>query len=212
MPRVAADPSAYLDQLTPARAAAAPGTMVSAAGLAKATGITWRVLERWAEKDTKLPVAQRGAHGTKWQFDLVAVLDHLIASGRKIATVKGQRSNEASRLAGMSENASMPLVDFGAEARGAKAIAEARLMTHRLKREQGEYIRADLVGALLNDLMGLMQSETLAITARIDPAGMWPAEHRADVEDELRTVLITVRDRCDAHLANWRNNGGLGRA
>ncbi|WP_334656744.1 hypothetical protein [Sphingomonas panaciterrae] len=212
MPRVAADPSAYLDQLNSARADAAPGTIVSASGLAKATGITWRVLERWAEKDAKLPVMQRGGPGTKWQFDLVAVLDHLIASGRAIAVTKGQRSDEAARLAGISERTAMPLIDFGAEARGAKAIAEARLMTHRLKREQGEYIRADMVSALLNDLMGLMQTETLAITARIDPAGMWPAEHRAEVEDELRTVLITVRDRCDAHLAKWSDNGGFGRA
>ena len=221
MGRLAIDPAVFLPALETGRAAVTAGETVNASGLARASGITWRLLERWIIADPAFPVLQRGRQGEPWRFDLVQALDYLIAYARGRASARAARGASAARLAGFGGDASgdvpaLPDVpqpigvsqDRAADARGLKALAEAQMTTHKLKQMQGEYFRADEGMALLADLMTTMQTETLAITAKLDPAGQWPADLRSQVEDELRTVLITVRDRLDATLATWGRRGG----
>jgi phage terminase Nu1 subunit (DNA packaging protein) len=213
MPRVAADPSTYLDALTKAREAAKPGAVVSAQVLARTTGITWRVLERWIDEDPSVPVISRGAVGAKWEFDLVAVLDHLIKRARSITKTKRARREKVTRLAGFGPTDPAPAdpspppasdaMDRGNDIRNIKLLAEAQMLTHRLKQQQGQYIPADAVAAAFADMMTTMQTETLATTAKLDPAGIWPPEIRLAVEDDLRTMLITVRDKLDAAARGW---------
>lgn len=214
MPRIATDPSGFLAGLEAGRAMAVPGTYVNASGLAKASGVTWRILERWITADAQFPVEQRGRTGEPWRFDLVAVLDYLVGRARSLKAGKEARMADVARLAGFGGEAgvapspeSLPepgtVADRASDARGMKALAEAQMIVHRLKQMQGEYVRADDTMALLIDMMTTMQTETLAVTAKLDPAGQWPSDQRTAVESELRTVLITVRDKLDARLAEW---------
>lgn len=215
MPRALTDLSKMLPGLEAGRAGATPGQEVNAAALAKAAGITWRVLERWINADEAFPVLQRGRTGEPWRFDLVAVLDYLIDKARSLHAGKEARLASNARLAGFGGAdgaAPSPEASGGPGAvasnandfRGLKALAETQMITHRLKQMQGDYVRADVVMALMLDMMTTMQTETLAITAKLDPAGQWPAGHRAAVEAEMRTVLVAVRDKLDASLEEWR--------
>lgn len=192
--------------------------MVNAAGLARAAGVTWRILERWIVADPEFPVVQRGRMGEPWQFDLVAALDHLLTRARALAAGRGARRAEVARLAGFGGAESVApspdasagpgaAADRAADARGLKALAEAQMTTHRLKQMQGEYVRRDAAVALLDDMMTTMQTETLAVSATLDPAGLWTAELRANVESELRTVLVAVRDKLDERLKEWARGG-----
>jgi len=218
MPRIAVSPADYLDKLEAGRKAAQAGAMVNATEFARATGATWRIVERWIIADPEFPVVQRGRMGEPWRFDLVASLDHLLKRARALAAGRGARLAEVARLAGFggaegaapSPNVSAgpgTAADRATDARGLKALAEAQMMTHRLKQMQGDYVRRDAVEALLDDLMTTIQSETLGITSKLDPAGQWPADLRASVESELRTVLVTVRDKTDGQLVKWRGGG-----
>lgn len=145
MPRIAATPATYLDQLLVARRRAKKGQTVNAKELADATAITWRVLEQWIVKDPKLPVAQRGDLGHPWRFDLRATLDYLIARGKAIQKQRAERSKRTAKLAGFAAkgspagqaakpSSSIDFVDRANEARALKSLGEAQMITHRLKR------------------------------------------------------------------------------
>jgi len=218
MPRVPQTPADFLPQLEAARAAAKPGTEVNASGLARATGITWRVIEPWVLADDAFPVMRRGGQGNPWAFDLATALDRMIKRARSLSAARGARKAETSRLAGFGGGESAPpspepdvgpgsAADRTADARGLKALAEAQMITHRLKQQQREFVPAAAVVALLGDLMTTMQTETLAISSKLDPSGAWPAELRMSVEDELRTVLVIVRDKLDRWLKDWGKGG-----
>lgn len=218
MPRIAVSPADYLDPLDAGRKTASNGAMVNASGLAKAAGVTWRILERWIIADPEFPVVQRGRMGEPWQFDLVAALDHLLKRARALAAGRGARRAEVARLAGFGGAESVApspdasagpgaAADRAADARALKALSDAQMTTHRLKELQGKYVRRDTVTALLIDMMTTMQTETLAISSKLDAAGHWPAELRAAVEAELRTVLVTVQDKVDARLREWARGG-----
>jgi phage terminase Nu1 subunit (DNA packaging protein) len=196
--------TALLPGLTAARKRAKPGETINAAGLAKLTGSTWRILAKRIEADADFPVLQRGDLGKDWKFEVVAVLDHMIARGKALKAERIRKGATAARLAGVStgkggteavDGSATPdsAADMASHARALKALTEAQMMSHRLKREQGEYVRADAVRALLHDVMTTMQTEALAVTAKLDPAGVWPAGLRAQVEDEMRTVLLHVQ-------------------
>lgn len=223
MPRVASDPAAYADALAGARAEAQPGATVNAQALARSFGATWRVVEGWIHKDPSFPVLSRGGQGTPWRFDLVAVLDHLVAQASALSSARRARRADVNRLAGFGGSGPAPVVadaptpagpaagetaDRAAEARGLKALAEARMQVHKLKVMQGEYVRRDRVEALLLDIMATMQAETLAVSAKRDPGGLWPAEIRASVDEEQRNVLVTVRDKLDVALNDWARGAG----
>ena len=222
MPRIPEGPDKYLNTLTAARADAKPSALVNATALARATGATWRIVERWILADDAFPLVQRGGMGTPWQFDLAKSLDHLISRARTLQAGRGARQAEVARRSGFEVAGGVtpsPPVDNGpgvaaglavdrrSDAMALKSMAEAKMTTHRLKVMQGEYLRTDLVVALLGDIMTTMQTETLAISAKLDPAGQWPVDLRQNVEDELRTTLVNVRDRLDAAMARWSSNG-----
>lgn len=218
MPRIAVSPADYLEQLSAGRKAAVTGALVNAGELARAAGVTWRILERWIIADPEFPVVQRGRMGEPWQFDLVAALDHLLSRARSLAAGRGARRAEVARLAGFGGAEGVPpspdastgpgaAADRAADARGLKALAEAQMTTHRLKQMQGEYVRSDAAKALLSDMMTTMQTETLAISSKLDAAGQWPPDLRASIEAELRDVLLVVQDKLDLKLREWGKGG-----
>lgn len=217
MGRVAADLTKLLPQMEAAREEVEPGQIVTMAKLAAMIGTTPRILKDRVLRDKKFPVVERGADGKQWRLDAAKALDYLLS---KTGATKRKRiagAAERKRLAGFAdsgesaepaiaaEDAGTPdAVDEATQARGIKALAEARMLTHRLKVQQGEYVRADAVTNLLLDLMTTMQVETLGISAKLDPAGKWPVETRASVEAGLRDVLLHVQRKLDAKLVNGR--------
>jgi hypothetical protein len=208
MTRRIADPSARLAQWRAARAEVAPGEMFNAADLAKLTSITWRNLKLTIIGDDAFPVVTHGAEGVPYVFDGAAVLDHLIAKAEASVEIRRAREDRVSKLTGIavsppSAGAPEHRESGFATARDMKALGEAQMITHRLKREQGKYIPAEAVKSLLADMMMTMQSETLAAAARMDPAGRLDPATRAGVDEELRNVLTTVQGKLDNWLGQY---------
>lgn len=203
--RTPADPAAKLPLWRAAREKLAAGETVNAADMAKIAGMTWRNLKLTIDKDERFPVRVRGAEGKPWSFDAVAVLEHLIATAERTLAERAARDERIQRMTGLPESghgasAVEPAGSIAASARDMKALAEAQMITHRLKIQQGEYLPRAATVTLLNDLMITMQAETLAAAARVDPAGRLLPETRAALDEELRNVLTTVQGKLVAWL------------
>lgn len=214
MTRLPADPVGRLATLEAARVGVEPGLILNANEMATVAGMSWANLKRIVESDPSFPVAQRGDMGVSWQFDAGKVLDHMIGSAKAERQRREARRADVSRLAGLGVQ---PLPPLGGEAGGsgsaAERVQEARAINALIdaqaklrleKQKQGELIPRDRVRALLTDLMTTMQTETLAASSRMDPAGQWEPSFRSGVEEELRSVLTTVRDRLEKMLEAWR--------
>jgi hypothetical protein len=155
-----------------------------------------------------------------WEFDAAAVLDHLIAQARTSRSGREARLAEVSRLAGLGGQAgdlspsdrpagvagSASEMLEGARAIGAMIDAQAKVRGE--KQAQGRFVDAEAARSVLWDMMTTMQTETIAVASKMDPAGQWPPELRGQVEEELRNVLLTVRGKLEAGIGAWR--GSLG--
>lgn len=228
MGRLFADAVKLLPKMVAARKMVEPGTVVGGSELARMSGMTWRILRHRIESDPAFPVIERGSDGVAWQFDAAAALDRLIATARATAEARTNGRARTARLAGLGGPgpaekpkrkgkakavdpepgipADLPgaAADMAQEARGIKALAEAQMLVFKLKVQQGEYVRADQVAALLTDIMATMQVETLGITTRLDKAGKWPPDLRAARDKELRTVLLHLQTKVDAAIVDGR--------
>lgn len=208
MPRITTDLTPLLPGMRAARDATKPGTFVQGTKLAEMAGITWRILKERIKRDKKFPVVERGANGKPWRFDAVAALDHMIADlERQVENRKG-RVRRVAKQAGMEsppvetvdDGAVDDVLDLAAHSRSVSLLAQAQMQTHRLKQMQGEFVRADDHARVIATIMSTMQTETLAVAAKIDPAGTLPPDVRAQLETELKNVLLTVKAACDRDL------------
>lgn len=210
MGRLTADLVPLLDSMVAARKGVRRGRKIGGTELASIVGVSWRILRRRIEDDPEFPVLERGADGKKWLFDTAVALDRLIATTKALKDQRRRRGAEGARLAGMAGDKPSRQVkaepepdvpdnaaDLAQNARAFKALAEAQMMVHRLKVQQGEYVRADTVRMLLADVMTTMQTETLAIEGKLDPAGQWPPELRESVMEELRNLLVLVQQKIE---------------
>lgn len=211
--KLPADPAGRLVKWRAARKRVNAGDIVAAKAMAATLGMTWQQVTMDIKDADKagnpIPIVERGGMGKSYTFDPAAVLDWYIAREQAKADTRASEAAKLARLAGF---------DSGIERDGStvagpgeppssgpvspadlKRIAETQMLAHKLKMAQGQYVLADEVRALLNDLMTTMQVETLAIAPRLDPAGQWSPELRVSVEDGLRSVLVTVQGR----LEDW---------
>lgn len=204
--RAPTDPAERLPQWRAARAKLTPGEAVNAAEFAKLAGMTWRYLKLLIDKEPEFPVLERGAEGKAWSFDAAEALDYLIARAERLVADKTARDQRIQRMTGLAESGpgaaavgSEQPGSIAASARDMKALGEAQMIAHKLKVSQKEYVLKAPTVALLNDLMITMQAETLAVAARVDPAGRLDPATRALLDEELRNVLTTVQGK----LAAW---------
>jgi hypothetical protein len=216
MPRIATDLTPLLPTLRAAREAIESGALVQGTRLAELAGTTWRVLKKRIIRDATFPVVERGVNGRAWTFDAAAALDHMIAGLERQTKGKQKRAAMVARQSGMAfDPVDLPDVDdplsddapamddpmdVAASARSISLLANAQMQTHRLKQMQGEFVRADDHTRVIATIMSTMQTETLAIASKVDPAGTLPVEVRGQLEDELKNVLLAVKSACDKDL------------
>lgn len=213
MSRMPADQTARLEQWRAARKAIGRRKKVrlNAEELAKLLGWTWRYLRQRIDADQDFPVEQRGNMGVPWQFDAAAVLDHLIALASRALQERERRTAEVSRLAGLGgtvvhspgDNPAGPgsaARDMLERARAISALLDVQARVRSDKQRLGRLVDVDAAKAVLWEMMTTMQTETLAVSAKLDPAGQWEPSLRAGVDEALRNVLVHVRDKLDEKL------------
>lgn len=214
MPRLPADPVGRLAILEGARAGVQPGTILNAGEMAEVAGMTWRNLAMIVEADKDFPIVQRGDMGVPWQFDAAAALDHMIGSARSARDVRDARRAEVERLSGLGgasavassggeQAGSGSAAERWTEARAIGALIDAQAKLRAERQKRGLLVDRQKVETLLAAVMSTMQTETLAVSSRMDPAGSWEPGFRAQVDEELRNVLVSVRDRLEKEIEAW---------
>lgn len=213
MQRKPADPVASLAKLEAARKKVKKSLTLNAEEMATVAGMTWRNLKLIIEGDPTLPIKSRGDMGVPWEFEAAKVLDHLISRARAARSEREARMAAVTRLAGLGGQAGgQSLSDRPAGVAGSasemreaaqavSAVIDAQAKVRAEKTAQGRYVDAEAVRGLLWSMMSTMQTETLAVAGRMDRAGQWPADLRGQIEEELRGVLLSVRSKLEAGLA-----------
>jgi hypothetical protein len=219
MPRLPADPVGRLAVLEAARAGCKPGTILNADDMAKVAGMTWRNLKTLIDRDKAFPIRTRGDMGVPWQFSAAKVLNHLIKQAQSAQVDRERRMASVSRLAGLGAAAGAlspgdrASVGSGSAAqmlegaRAVSAVVDAQAKVRGEKQAQGRLVEVEKVSGLLWDMMTTMQTETLAIASKMDPAGQLDPEQRLAIDEHLRNVLLAVRGKVEAALEKWRGPG-----
>lgn len=216
MTRMPADPVGRLAVLEAARGGLKRGRKViaNAEEMATIAGMTWRNLKMIIDADPKLPIEQRGDQGVPWQFNARKVLDYMIGSAKAAQRSREARRAEVNRLAGLGATAGSPLnggdangsgsaAEMLQEARAISALVDAQAKLRHEKQKQGSLVDRAVVRSLITEMLTTMQTESLAVTAKIDAAGQWDQGLRVQVDEEVRNVLTTVRDKLEQRLKEW---------
>lgn len=205
--RKPADPSARLALLLAGRKAVKPDDRLNMAEMASALDMTARNLKLTINADDDFPIISRGGEGVAWQFAPAAVFEHMIAKCEAALAERSNRSDRINRLSGL-----MPERSEAAETKQSndltpselKHLGDAMMTAHKLKLARRELMPRAEALAFFVDLMSQMQSDTLGLLGKIDPAGQLPAETRLAVEDGMRTLLVTLQDRTAKFIEKHR--------
>lgn len=200
--RTPANPSARLAILRASRKKAKKADIVAMSEMAKILGMTPRNLKITINGDPDLPILSRGAEGIAYQFNVIAVLDHLIA---RCLTAIGIRNKQAARMARLS-GVDVSL-DLDASTDTAplttseiRELGQGQITAQKLKMMQMQFVRADGLASFLDTYHGHFQSNTLGLMGKIDPAGQLPAATRLLVEDGMRNLLVELQNMMDRFL------------
>lgn len=202
------DPSPRLTMLRNARRKLKKGEMFNADEMAAVAGMTWRNMKPQVEADPKWPTVRRGSEGVAWQFNGRDVLGHMIG---KLEVEQKERDARSARVAAM---AGIPaeVARSGISVADLVKIDQLQTSAQRRKIEQREYVRRIEAENVITGIFTTMQSETLSLVAKLDPAGRWPASVRSEISDELRTLLVKLRDQVEGWLTeDARSTGGARR-
>jgi hypothetical protein len=206
--RKPADPSARLALLRPALKQVKRGEKLNADDMAKVAQMTWRNMKLTIDKDADFPIDFRGGPGIAWVFDAAKVLKHLIVQCEKAIADRGIKAARMARLSGQpAEYADQGPADSG-EAPLApnelKLLFDSQMVSHKLKEAQKKFMPRDATLAFLMDYHSQMQTETLGLLGKIDPAGQWPADVRKAVEDTMRSLLLNLQANMERFTAAHR--------
>lgn len=194
MARQSPDPSARIALLKAARVNLVKSKIkgpVNGHEMAKIAGMTWRNLKFQIEADPDWPCLMRGSEGVAYQFDPRKVLDHMV---RRLQAKLNERTTRNRRIAEMA-GFDPDLADTGLSIDELRQLDALQVSVQRRKIEQRTYVPLGEFEAVLADVFSTMQAETLSLVGRLDPSGRWPAPVRADVKDELRSLLVRLHDK-----------------
>lgn len=207
MSRLPADPVGRLAKLEAVRAGVKRGTVVNAAELEKVLGITWRFLKQMIDADAAFPVKTRGDMGVPWEFHLLKVVDHLIKQARTAQADRERRFAEVSRFAGLganpgvsspgdraSDGSGTAARDMLEQARALDALLSLQTKVRQERERQNQLLDRVKVQEFLWRWLSTLQSEVLAIRQRLDKAGTLSLEMRQALDDELASILVSMRD------------------
>lgn len=199
MSRKSADRTPRLIQLETARRKIRKPMIVNLDDMAKIAGISNRQLHDLVKADLSLPVQRHGSTGVSYEFDASAVLDHLIAAER---AVMDAAHAHATRVARISQSPIDPRViaQQGLSVKDLRDIDTLVTSAQRKRIEQGEYVRRIEAEEVITALFTTVQSEILAATSRLDPAGRWPAGVRSDVQNAMRGALVDTHKTVERWL------------
>ena len=199
MARQAPDPTARIALLKAARAKLVKSKIkgpVNADEMAKIAGMTWRNLKPQVEEDADWPCLMRGSEGVAYQFDPKKVLDHMVKRLEAKLQERHDRSARLAKIAGFPEE----LAQTGLSIEELRHLDALQVSVQRRKIEQRNFVPLAEFEAVIADVFSTMQAETLSLVGRLDPSGRWPATVRADVKDELRSLLVRLHDKLGARF------------
>lgn len=198
--RKIADPTARLAALREARKAVKKGEVFNADDMAAITGQTWRNLKPQVDADPGWPILKRGAEGVAWQFDGRAVLDHMIAGLEAQAKARDERERRKAELAGIHarspEKTGLTVGEYA-------EIDRMQTAAQRRKIEQRVYTLDSEHRQVVTLIFSTVQNELLAAPSRLDAAGQWSPEIRANVADALRTLAVRIHDQVKDKLTEY---------
>jgi hypothetical protein len=203
--RKPADPSTRLALLRPALKQVKRGEKLNGYDMAKVCQMTWRNLILTINKEPTFPIERRGSEGIAWVFDAAKVLKHLIARCESALAERNAKASRMARLSGQpADYGNQPARDTGDEPLAPselKMLFESQMVSHRLKEAQKKFMPKDATLAFLMDYHSQMQTETLGLLGKIDPAGQWPADVRKAVEDTMRSLLLNLQANMERFIA-----------
>lgn len=201
MKRFPGDPSLKLEQYRAARKRYKKGQEVNASDMAAIAGMTWANMRKKIIADKSFPVLKHGSEGKAYSFDPAMVLDYFIEKTQSaIAARKARegivRLGVEGRQEIQGEGGSLgESDDLVLRSTAIKKYADAAMAMERLKAQQGQYILAVDVAAILFDMMATLQAEILSVSARLDPAGRMDNDSRSYIDKELRRILTEVQGK-----------------
>jgi hypothetical protein len=213
MARLPADPGARLETLEPVRAEIEDDLVLSMADMARVAGMTPRNLGLIIDKDPTLPIRKRGGQGVAWEFEAAKVLDHLIAQARAARSEREARQAKVNRLGGLA-SAAVPLSgsterpaaaarDMLDDARALSALIDVQAKMRAEKRAYGLLLdSADVERFLWRSVSGL-QSESLAVEARVDRLEKLTPDQRQEMKEGLADAIASYRSAIEKQIGEW---------
>jgi hypothetical protein len=208
--RQAPDPSARIAALKERRkqfvASKVKGPL-NAEEMAAAIGMTWRQLKTYVEADPDFPCLLRGSEGSPYQFDAKKVFDHLIRFFESKLKERNDRNRRIAEMAGFEPE----MADTGLSLEELRQLDFLQTSNQRKKIEQRQYVPLAEFEGVIADVFTTIQSETLSMVGRLDPAGKWPALVREQVREEGRNLLVRIHDKLGKRLNPDAVTTGRGR-
>lgn len=194
MSRKTPNPSPRIAKLEAARKTIRRKLIVNGEDLSKIVGLTWRRLRDLVEADPEWPVIRKGSEGVSYEFDAKAVLDHMIRRAKEQMVGRHKRADRIATMSGVLISPEL-LAQDQLSINDLRTIDTLQTSAQRRKIEQRHYVRRDEAEAVITDLFSTMQAETMATVSRLDPAGRWPSQVRAEVAEAVRGLLVTLHDK-----------------
>lgn len=213
--RKPADPAARLALLRAARENAKLDDVLNHREFAHACGMTPRNLKLTIDSDESFPVQSRGGEGIGYQYHVITALDYMIAKCEALLADRAERAGKLERLSGLRlttaddkpvkrrRRAVEPVAEAPLSSAEIREIGQAQLTAHKLKEMQGLLVVAEPMRRFMADYHTTLQTETLGLLGKIDPAGQLPAQVRLQVEDSMRTLLVNLQGRMERFLAGY---------
>jgi len=199
------EPATRLTSLRAARKRAKPKDECNFDEMAKVVGVSSRGLKKAIGDDPNVPMLQRGSEGVPYRFNVRATLDYLIAKHVAAQNRRKAQAVRLQRLSGVGGKAAVAAIeesDEGLSIADLRTVGQITMDQHRLRLQQGRYVVADDTLAFLDDYHSHLQSETLGLLSKIDPAGQWDAQVRLSVEGAMRTLLVNLQGRMERFVAS----------
>ena len=198
MAREKGDPTRLIARLKAALETARPRDTANAELMAQIAGMTWRnLLKTHIEPDADFPILARGAEGVAWEFNVRAVLRHMIKRADERIAHNVRRAKDQARLTGFI----VPDEDLGLD------IAQLRhqqVMTFDLidrMAASGELVSRTEVTAQFAGVLQHLRDFTVGLTTQRDPEGKWPPERRRQHEDDCRAIALEIHKAAEKFLS-----------
>lgn len=175
------------------------GTL-SSKPMAEILGVTWNALRAWCNT---LPAFDgtgafiRGGQGIEWEFNPSKTVEALLAHFRGEMEKRQDRNRRVVESVGIQMDS-----DEAGRIDMAELTKQVNLTIaiHEQKMKAGGFVPAGRLGDFLKGYNQTAIEAVLGVGTAIDPTGVIPANIRAAMTEELRTVAAKMQSRCSAFI------------